>query len=562
MTNQSLRERAEQLLQTNPDTKPEVSTSDVQELIHELQLHQTELEMQNEELQDAYRQLGQSRDAYAELYDFAPVGYLTLDRDDIITEANYTAATLLGTERGNLVGCKFRRFVHPDFQPQWFQHRRALRSSGEKQTIELELQKADETPLTARLDCRPEGTIDTGDWHCLVALSDITEKTQAVNALQETYEQLKRTQNQLVDQERQRALTTMVSGIAHDFNNALTPIQGYAEMLVNNPAHRQDDAKLLLYLQRIQASASHAAETIRRLRKFYRPRDKQRLTDMNLNRAVTEAISDTRPRWQEESRAAGKPIDVQTSLAELPAVRANEAEIHEVLTNLLFNAVDALREGGTIHICTQAREGDIILEVSDNGIGMTNEEKRQCMNPFYTTKGPEISGLGLSTVQGIVHRHGGEVSIAATEGKGTTVTVSLPRTNTPTAEQATDTTGHRCYLNILVVEDEEMQRELLTELLGHDGHTSNVARDGTEAQRYFNNNSYDVVITDRAMPGMSGDQLAADLKKKAPDTPVIMLTGFGDMMDAVGEKPKNVDAVLSKPIKRENLQKAIAEVME
>ncbi len=562
MTKQNLRERAEQLLQTNPATKPEMNTADVQELVHELQLHQTELEMQNEELQEAYRQLGESRDAYAELYDFAPVGYLTIDQNDMITEVNHTAASMLETERGNLYGCRFRQFVHPDIQTQWLQHRRALKSSGEKQVIELELQTNAGTSVTTRLDCRPAKASDTGNWRCLIALSDITERKRAELDLQKALDDLREAEQQLVEQERRQALTTMASGIAHDFNNALNPIQAFAEMLIDKPKILDDRERTLRYLKHIHKSASHAAATVRRMRKFFRPDEEETFADIDLNAVIRDAVSITQPRWKEEASANGKDIDVKAELGDLPPVRGSEAALNEVLTNLIFNAVDAMPKGGVIRIATKQDRGSVVLEVSDNGVGMREKTKKKCLDAFYTTKGPGGSGLGLATIKGIIQRHDGDMTLESTEGQGTTFRFILPPAQSrPEGENQNESRQNRT-MQILVAEDDEIQREMLYDLLSDEGYGVDAAADGADALEYLKAGTYDLIVTDRAMPGMRGDELAKHVKEQVPGKPVIMVTGFGETMDAAGGKPKGVDALVSKPFTRESLQKAIAQVME
>ena len=169
-----------------------VPTADVQKLVHELQVHQVELEMQNEELREAQVELGHSRDSYAELYDFAPVGYLTLDRKGVILEANHTAATMFGVDRGNLLRRKLSDFVQRDAQDEWFRHRHELSTGNEKQTVELDLHTADESPFIARLQCLPRHGEADKAWRFTMALMDITERKRAQEALQEINRDLER----------------------------------------------------------------------------------------------------------------------------------------------------------------------------------------------------------------------------------------------------------------------------------------------------------------------------------------------------------------------------------
>ena len=397
----------------------------------------------------------------------------------------------------------------------------------------------------------------------VLAHENITQLKLAELDREKALDNLQKSQQQLIDQERQQALTTMASGIAHDFNNALSPIQGFADLLLENSESRNDEETLIQYLKRIRTSANTASETVRRMRKFYRPREENPFVTVDLNKVIKEAVAVTRPRWEKEAQASGRHIEISTQLDATCSISGNEGELHEMLTNLIFNAVDAMPEGGVINIKTYDKDGYVFLEFGDTGEGMSEETKTKCFDPFYTTKGAKGSGLGLATLQGTVERHGGDVEIKSTEGEGTSFRIYLPviEKETSTAEQEKVAVETR-KLNILVIEDEESQHEWLSTVLDAEGHNVDGAFDGSEGLRKFNSNRYDLIITDRAMPEMNGVQLAANIKKTDPAKPIIMLTGFGDMMDAADEKPDHVDLVVSKPISREKLQNAIAQVIK
>ncbi len=398
---------------------------------------------------------------------------------------------------------------------------------------------------------------------------DITDRKRTEKELQrsnqvleETAHQLRDTHRQLIDQQRQRALTTMASGIAHNFNNSLSPIQGFTSMLIENPELLEDRDETLRYLGHIQKAASTAAETVRLMRKFYRPQEQESFSCIDINDVISEAVSVTKPQWKEEAEALGKEINIQTDLTDGATVQGNEAELHEIITNLIFNAVDAMPEGGIIHIRTRNDGNHVILDVSDQGIGMSEETKRKCLDPFYTTKGSEGSGLGLASIQGNVERHNGKLTIESTEGEGTIFRICLPREQHSAESVRTPETNHIPQeLKVLIAEDEKPQRELLKKMLETDGHTVETASDGAEALEKFGNGSFQLIIVDRAMPEMNGDKLAAEIKEVSPDKPVIMLTGFGDTMDAADEKPDGVDHLISKPITRDKLRHSLSKVM-
>jgi signal transduction histidine kinase len=423
--------------------------------------------------------------------------------------------------------------------------------------------------------------------------------------------ELRQAQQQVIQQERLRALGQMASGIAHDFNNALSPILGFSELLLTVPENLDDREKATRYLRTIHTAAQDAANVVSRLREFYRHREKgEFFQPVHLNRLVEQTISLTQPRWKDQAQAEGRTVDIRTDLKPVPFVAGNEAELREVLTNLIFNAVDAMPEGGTITIRTRvtgpprqrftgsfhhpgsqvkdqsrvqgpgsrvedsglrtldsglATGGDgswVEVAVSDTGTGMTEEVRQRCLEPFFSTKGERGTGLGLAMVFGTVQRHEGEIDIETEPGRGTTFILRFPvmRERGGGVEGRRQEEGLSRPLRVLVVDDNPTVRELVIAYLAIDGHTVDSATSGREGLEKFRAGHYDLVLTDRAMPEMGGDQMAAAVKRLAPRKPVIMLTGFGDMMQAADENPAGVDVVLSKPVTRSKLREALAKV--
>ncbi len=389
------------------------------------------------------------------------------------------------------------------------------------------------------------------------------ELKETNRSLQEALEELRRTQDQLIYQERQRALVQLASGIAHDFNNALSSILGFTDLLLQKPEMLDDRQRVTRYLELMRTAASDAAAVVRRMRQFYRPcQENEAFSSLSPNALVQEAISLTEPRWKEDAAGQGIQIKVETHLENVPFVAGNEAELHAMLTNLIFNSVEAMPEGGTMTLRTRSEEGEVLLEVSDTGVGMSEEVRKHCLDPFFTSKSADGTGLGLSVVQGIVRRHNGTIEIESEQGRGTTVRIRLPSKEAePQAGAPAQPEAWQRTLSVLVVEDQHGPRELLREYLKTDGHKVETAADGAEGLRKFRAGWFDLVITDRAMPEFSGDQLAAIIKNEVPKKPVILLTGFGDMMEAAGEEPAAVDLVLSKPVTLDRLREAMRTVL-
>ena len=419
----------------------------------------------------------------------------------------------------------------------------------------------------------------------LITIVDVTEKRRAEDALresnarlEETLRELKATQSRIVQQERLRAVGEMASGIAHDFNNALTPILAYSDVVLAHPEVLDQREKVLGYMRALRTAAEDAQQVVSRLREFYRHREGVEVRrPIHLNEVVEQAIDLCRPKWRDQAMASGVTIRVDRDLQPVPLLFGDEHEVREALTNLILNAADAIIEKTEGRTGEDAREGTITirtrqivggdqdrraaLSVTDTGIGMAETTRRSCLEPFYTTKGDRGTGLGLAMVYGIVQRHEGSIEIESVWGRGTTFTLLLPARE-PQLGQS-ETPAHRetaSPLHILVVDDEPLVRSATVVCLEAFGHTAVAADDGAEALDHLMSERFDVVITDRAMPGMNGDQLARAIRKLVPQQPVILLTGFGDMMESAGEKPDGVDLVVSKPVSLAVLRKALAMV--
>jgi CheY-like chemotaxis protein len=362
----------------------------------------------------------------------------------------------------------------------------------------------------------------------------------------------------VVKQERLGALGVMASGIAHDFNNSLAAILGYGELLLEHPGRTE-------YLKKIMVAGQDARHTVRRLREFYKSEQgPQPFAAVNLNTLAEQAVSLTMPRWSNQALARGIRIGMKVELLDsLPLVAGNPAELRELLTNLIFNAVDALPNGGEIRIQTQ-QEGDAaILRVIDNGVGMDERTVERCMEPFFTTKGEGGTGLGLSVVHGIVERHGGRMRIESGPDIGTTFCLRFPTTSAVASDEAPPLVANlERTLNILLVDDQPIICELVAELLRTDGHVVHTAGSGGSALEQFRELECDLVITDLAMPGMNGQQLANVMKQLTPAVPVILLTGFEDYGDETGTRSvSNIDLIVRKPASLEELRRAILEVL-
>ena len=390
------------------------------------------------------------------------------------------------------------------------------------------------------------------------------ELRQTLSRLEDTVHQLRSTQQQVIQHKRLSALGAMAAGLAHDFNNSLSLILGYSELLLgeleNTPYREKSDE----FLGTVITAAQDAARMFGRLRSIFRQADQdQERRPVDLNALVEQAVALTRPRWHGQALGQGVTITLHTSLAaEMPTLLADAAELREMLTNLIFNAVDALPQGGEITLRTRAQAGEVLLEVQDTGTGMDEETRRRCLEPFFTTKGQKGTGLGLAMVYGTMQRHGGRIDLQSAPGQGTKFTLLLPlhppiaAADLPTSPPVLEAQRPR---RILVVDDQPVFVNILRHYLAHDLHTVETAHDGREALEKFRARTFDLVITDRAMPHMHGEELAAAIKRIAPRTRVILLTGYDG--EETREPSPWLDAVILKPVTHAALRAMISRTM-
>ena len=395
-------------------------------------------------------------------------------------------------------------------------------------------------------------------------------------ALQQAYDDLHQSQVQVTKQERLRALGQMASGIAHDINNAISPIGLYAESLLETERGLSENGRACL--QVIERAIDDVASTVARMREFYRQREPQLThSTVNVNLMMQHVVDLTRARWSDMPQQRGIVIEMRQELGvELPAILGVEGEIREALTNLIFNAVDAMPDGGAVTLRTRHIEhlddGSgpyVLVEVADSGTGMDEATQRRCLEPFFTTKGERGTGLGLATVYGMIERHSASIAIESRLNHGTAVKMYFPVAPASAAGSApllAQEAGPG--LRILVVDDDPTVLASLENILSLDGHQVTRADGGQAGIDLFcaaeqAGQPFAVVITDLGMPYVDGRKVAETVKRVAPATPVVLLTGWGQrLIPDSGEAPVHVDQVLSKPPKMRELRLALAKCAE
>ncbi|HWD91294.1 MAG TPA: response regulator [Verrucomicrobiae bacterium] len=429
---------------------------------------------------------------------------------------------------------------------------------------------------------RQPDSFSSGECEFLRQLSEhvalAAHQAQIYTALQQAYDDLRQTQQAVMQQERLRALGQMASGVAHDINNAISPVALYTESLLENEPNLSPRARN--YLETIQHAIEDVTHTVARMREFYRQRDTQlALVPLQLSPLVQQAADISRARWSDMPQQRGVSVEMKMELApELPAVMGIESEIREALVNLIFNAVDAMPTGGSITLRTRmvapppdsnGSRGSVAIEVVDTGVGMDEDTRRRCLEPFFTTKGDRGTGLGLAMVYGTIQRLNAGIEIDSVLGKGTTMRLCFPIPHAqgggprPSAGRFSIPSRQR----ILIVDDDPLLIKSLRDALETDGHIVTPANGGQAGIDTFQSAQaageiFDVVITDLGMPNVDGRRVATAIKHASHSTPVIMLTGWGQRLNTEGDIPPCVDQVLSKPPKLKELREALAQCVQ
>ncbi|HEX6494363.1 MAG TPA: ATP-binding protein, partial [Acidobacteriaceae bacterium] len=397
-------------------------------------------------------------------------------------------------------------------------------------------------------------------------------QAQLYASLQQAYDDLRQTQQAVMQQERLRALGQMASGIAHDINNAISPMWLSTEMLLET--EKDLSPKIHKHLEMMQRATGDVAHTVARMTEFYRQRELQlTLSPVQINPLVQQVMDLTRARWNDMPQRQGVMIEMRTELEpNLPTIMGVESEIREALINLIFNAVDAMPSGGVLILRTRIAERAVgktslrsaWVEVADNGVGMNEETRRRCLEPFFTTKGERGTGLGLAMVYGMVQRHDADLEIDSTDGGGTTVRLSFAVPAGGAIDRVSGTSRPiPPRARILVIDDDPLIIRVLCEVLERDGHhvtTANGGKAGIDAfsAAQAQGRPFAVVITDLGMPRIDGRKVASFVKSASQSTAVILLTGWGQRLIAEGDVSPHVDRILSKPTKIGELREALA----
>lgn len=484
-------------------------------------------------------ELKESEEKYRIVVEGALDGVCLIGDDFRFKYVNEKLAEIQGYSRDELIGKDLRDYIDEEsrnlIMKRENQIKRGIkvsphfelnivRKDGEKRNVEISARRIKDSK---------------GEANIIVILKDITEK--------------KKMEEQLVQSEKLRALGEMASGVAHDFNNALAAILGNTQLLI----YTVKEKEVIESLKIIEKVARDSANTVKRLQEFTRRKIDGEIDKVDVNSAINDVIAITKPKWKNELQAKGINIEISTDLKAINNARGNPSELKEVITNLIFNSIEALPQGGRIEIKTFDKNEKVFIEVSDNGIGMNEDVRKKIFEPFFTTKPFTHSGLGLSMSYGIIKRFGGNIFVESEEGKGSIFTIELPAVKVQDEHKSTDNIlefkNNGKKAKILIIEDEEMVRDVISKIVSKEGHEVTIAKDGEEGIRLFKEKRFDIVLTDLGMPGLSGWDVCKIIKNIDPKITIGMITGWGMELNQDRLRDYGVDFLISKPFDIENI---------
>jgi PAS domain S-box-containing protein len=555
LTAAELRRRAEERLrEQHPETGQAQADADTQRLVHELQVHQIELEMQNEELQKARDGMQAGLEKFSDLYDFAPVGFLTLDREGTIREANLTSANLLGIERARLVNRRFGLCVSAADLPVFNTFLMRVFESKARQFCELTLLKEGKTPVAVRI----EAAVAASGQECRAVLDDITEH--------------KRAEEDRLILNKLESTGILAAGIAHDFNNLLTMILLNLELAETLIPPGEELAQHLAQARQAGLMATGLTQQLVTFAAEGAP--VRKLT------RLSEVIQDS-----VRLAASGSRLRCDFSLAEdLWPAEVDAGQIGQVIRNLVLNAREARPAGRVISVRAEnvvlgpqdspsLPPGDYVrVSITDWGGGISKEVLPKIFDPYFSTKhrgNQKGMGLGLSICHTVIQKHGGAIAVESEPGVGTTFRFHLPasRKLLPKAK-ASVLAGVLGHGKILVMDDEEVVRKLVRRLLQQMGHEVELVEDGQQAVgayedamgqgRPFNAVILDLTIRD----GVGGQETIRELLEIDPAVKAIVMSGYANDPAVLEPERYGFKGVLTKPFDRHSLRTVLARVLE
>jgi PAS domain S-box-containing protein len=532
-----IREKAKEKLRTKHPKPEELPETDKVKLLQELEVHQIELELQNEELVFAQKEARHAAERYTALYNAAPAGFFSLTRDGKIVELNTQAAKMLGNEKDQLLNKSLGYFVTPPDKESFETFLNSVFERKEKQEAEIMLQSEKSNwPLYYNFT----GILTENGEECVITAEDITQRKLAIEAT--------------IEKQRLSGIGEMASSIAHDFNNSLQAVLGNLELAIHDT--KQDNIQA--YLNTMRTAIIEAIGRVQQLQRFGgRDQERRMFAPININTIAEEVIAEARPLWKDEAEARGISIQIEVLFGNTPEMCGSEGELRTAFFNIIRNSIEAMPHGGKLTIETGKNANGIFVTITDTGIGMNEESRSRIFQPFFSTKGFNLGrGLGMSSAHSVIKEHHGDIYVKNTSpGQGTSIEVLFPvypvkglQEDKGGIEQKKETKVPPTKLNILWVDDDDDIRLVVREMVKQIGNNITMASGGKEALSYLDNNVYDVVITDIGMPEMNGWQLAEIIRHKyGPDIKIAVASGWGAQIKDTDLKKHGITYLLNKP---------------
>ncbi len=474
----------------------------------------------------------------------APQGICILDKNGDVVKVNKALCQQLQTQESDLKEHGIGRFFLD--APTFLKLAKALKGDSFKKFSKIRLIRPDASTFVADLFYHP--------------VKDKKEEKKGGILFVHDLSQHIKDSEQKIREEKLRALGSMAAGIAHDFNNLLMAILGNVELLKMKLKGTPYEKRL----NNIELCVNDGAKTIKRIQTFVKGKrgnvnGAERAT--YIAPVINEAIEFTKPLWKDNCQKKGIEISIKTNIPDDLLVNISEYELREVIVNLLINAIDAMPNGGTITINGYRKKNQVIIEVSDTGVGMEADIKAHIFDPYFSTKDTGSSGLGLSIVYGIISNAGGSIECHSEKGLGTKFEIYLPcaskRTNSGEEKSSSKNNGKR-VLKILTIDDEIQIIELICLMLEKLGHKVKGCTDPQKALDLMSKEDFDLILTDLGMPSISGWDIAKAAKDINKKTKVTLMTGWGASYKDEDLSNKGIDALLSKPFKMNDLLRVIS----
>ncbi len=498
----------------------------------------TELRHINEELRESLAYMQQ-------VIESAPQGICLLERNGTVRHVNRALSRIFSSPEGYIVGNNLSKLFKD--AADYAELRKALRAGRLFKITSVDLLRRNGSTFPADIFLHPLKGNAREELGYMLVIHDLSEQKQLTE--------------KLLQAEKLKALGSMAGGVAHDFNNLLATVLGNVELLEMSI----NDTELLKRLKNIEMAVTDGAHSVRRLQAFTgfgQGHKTDEKIQANLAAVVKDTLELTRPKWKDDCEREGIKIDIKLDLNKNIWVAMHPSELREVITNIVFNATDAMPAGGTLSFRAHTRESYAELEIQDTGTGMNDEVKARIFDPYFTTKDVGNSGLGLSVSFGLVASAGGIITVESKVGRGSKFKIRLPlvkeiSSSIPSKEE------EKCMtpLRILAVDDEEQIVDLLTIMLEGLGHKVEGFTDSRKAVNFLEKGDFDVVLTDLGMPGINGWDVAATAKGKQKPPRVILLTGWGAQYEDQDLSAKGVDAVLCKPFRLKDLTELMQKIL-